>query len=150
MSIDNGITVIKIPFILIIHEYGTCKIIVFFISMMQVSLIILSMDNRIINIRHSFHINPSHHIIINTFQRFKVNVHRSLQSPFCSGFRRFLRVTLCHCHLCYMIVLICSLFVLCINMKQIIAGIAKNTNCCDQNHCENHISCCFLFFRFLL
>ena len=47
--------------------------------------IVFAMHNGIIDIRHCFHINPSHYIIIYTFKRCKVNIHRCFQLT--AGFR---------------------------------------------------------------
>ena len=148
MAIHDRITVTEIPFVFIIHEDSSCKVIILLIGSVKISFIVFAMHDGVINIWHCFHINPSHYIIIYTFKRCKVNIHRCFQLT--AGFRscRFsIRISFCYRHLCNRIVLIRTFLIFCINMKQIISCITKYTDCCDQNNRQHDIPCCLLFFR---
>ena len=148
MAIHDRITVTEIPFVFIVHKDSTCKIVILLIGSVKISFIVFAMHNGIIDIRHCFHINPSHYIIIYTFKRCKVNIHRRFQLT--AGFRscRFsIRISFCYRHLCDRIVLIRTFLIFCINMKQIISCITEYTDCCDQNNRQHNIPCCLLFFR---
>ena len=148
MAIHDRITVTEIPFVFIIHEDSSCKVIILLIGSVKISFIVFAMHDGVINIWHCFHINPSHYIIIYTFKRCKVNIHRCFQLT--AGFRpcRFsIRISFCYRHLCDRIVLIRTFLIFCINMKQIISCITKYTDCCDQNNRQHDIPCCLLFFR---
>ena len=148
MAIHDRITVTEIPFVFIIHEDSSCKVIILLIGSVKISFIVFAMHDGVINIWHCFHINPSHYIIIYTFKRCKVNIHRCFQLT--AGFRscRFsIRISFCYCHLCDRIVLIRTFLIFCINMKQIISCITEYTDCCDQNNRQHDIPCCLLFFR---
>ena len=148
MTIHDRVAVTEISFIFIVHEDSSCKVIILLISSVKISFIVFAMHDGVINIWHCFHINPSHYIIIYTFKRCKVNIHRCFQLT--AGFRscRFsIRISFCYRHLCDRIVLIRTFLIFCINMKQIISCITKYTDCCDQNNRQHDIPCCLLFFR---
>ena len=148
MAIHDRITVTEIPFIFIVHKDSTCKIIILLIGSVKISFIVFAMHNGIIDIRHCFHINPSHYIIIYTFKRCKVNIHRRFQFTACLRPCCFsIRISFCYRHLCDRIVLIRTFLIFCINMKQIISCITEYTDCCNQNNCQYDIPCCLLFFR---
>ena len=148
MTIHDRVAVTEISFIFIVHEDSSCKVIILLISSVKISFIVFATNDGVINIWHCFHINPSHYIIIYTFKRCKVNIHRCFQLT--AGFRscRFsIRISFCYRHLCDRIVLIRTFLIFCINMKQIISCITEYTDCCDQNNRQHNIPCCLLFFR---
>ena len=148
MAIHDRVAVTEISFIFIVHEDSSCKVIILLISSVKISFIVFATNDGVINIWHCFHINPSHYIIIYTFKRCKVNIHRCFQLT--AGFRscRFsIRISFCYRHLCDRIVLIRTFLIFCINMKQIISCITEYTDCCDQNNRQHNIPCCLLFFR---
>ena len=147
MAIHDRITVTEIPFIFIVHKDSTCKIVILLIGSVKISFIVFAMHNGIIDIWHCFHINPSHYIIIYTFKRCKVNIHRRFQFTACLRPCCFsIRISFCYRHLCDRIVLIRTFLIFCINMKQIISCITEYTDCCDQNNRQHNIPCRLLFF----
>ena len=148
MTIHDRVAVTEISFIFIVHEDSSCKVIILLIGSVKISFIVFAMHDGVINIWHCFHINPSHYIIIYTFKRCKVNIHRRFQFTACLRPCCFsIRISFCYCHLCDRIVLIRTFLIFCINMKQIISCITEYTDCCDQNNRQHNIPCCLLFFR---
>ena len=77
MSINDGIAVSQVPFVLTVSKNSPCKIILLLKSPVQIEIIILVMHHRVADIRKCFHIQPADKIRIDLRQFFTVDLYGS-------------------------------------------------------------------------